>query len=271
MSIAIICPIGDLNRFGYWRVAQACLQSWHDVGDLFLIHSSRFDVPFGIRAEYIRDDSTLMQVKNGLEWFDHRLIAANANRGITEARRAGYDVAITICVNWYVEGRASRRIFEKCRQMVIREREFEYLYRRIQIGDHLFDSDRRVPAAINIEQVLGDSAVKVLVDHIQIDGQNYTTDRGGFAAHNDEAYIDCEFELTVDEMKEKLADVRNYEDILIKRRGIGWEYWEDYYKRHIGKLDMSSDVPGRVGRHIVEAHPAGSLGDWMLEQLAVTA
>lgn len=270
MSIAIICPIGDVSRFGYWRVAQACLHSWHDVGDLFLIHSSRSDLPFGIRAEYIRDDSTLMQQVDGAERFDHRLVAANANRGIAAARGAGYDVAITICVNWYIEGRAAHRIFEKCRQMVIRERDVDYLYRRIQIGDRLFDSDRRSACVINIDQVRGD-VVKVLVDQLQIGGQTYASDRGGFAAHNDEAYIDCEFELTVDEMREKMLDVRNYEDILAKRRGVDWAYWQEYFTRHIGKLKMSSDIPGRVGRRIVEAHPVGGMGDWLLEQTAVTA
>lgn len=270
MSIAIICPIGDVSRFGYWRVAQACLHSWHDVGNLILIHSSRTDLPFGIRAEYIRDDSTLMQIVDGKERFDHNLVAANANRGIAAARGAGYDVAITICVNWYVEGRAAHAIFEKCRQMTIRERDFDYLYRRVQIGNRLFDSDRRSPCAINIDKVRGD-VVKVLVDQIQIGAQHYTADRGGFAAHNDESYIDCEFELTIDEMREKMQDVRNYEDILPKRSGATWEYWCEYFTRHVSKLRQSSDVPGRVGRRIVEAHPVASMGDWLIEQQAVKA
>src|SRR5512136_2778047 len=104
MKIAIICPIGDLNRFGYWRTAQACLESWRAVGDLFLIHSSRTAIPFSIGvANYTRTEDTLMKIDQNGERFDHRLVASNANLGLSLARDAGYDVAITICVNWYVE------------------------------------------------------------------------------------------------------------------------------------------------------------------------
>ena len=109
MKLAVICPIGDLRRFGYWRVARPCLESWQAIGDLFLIQSSRAALPdhWRVRAQYLRDDRTVMRLGEGwVERFDCCLVAANAQHGLELARQSGYECALTICVNWYVEAEA---------------------------------------------------------------------------------------------------------------------------------------------------------------------
>lgn len=274
MKIAIICPIGDLNRFGYWRIAQTCLESWRAIGDLFLIHSSRSAMPFGIRANYICDDNTLMSV--GLddsgkwgEWFDHRLIAANVNRGIEIARSAGYDVAITICVNWYIEVAAGAAIVDKCRRMRHNQNGFDFLYRRIQIGSKLFDADLMSVVVFDLSAPK-QAMVKVLVDSAEISNTEIVAIRGRYGFKNNEAYIDCEHELTTAELQEKLADVRNYEDILPKRHGADWEFWQRYYQDRASKMILSSDAPGPIGQQIAERHPDGAFGDWLLEKMKTT-
>lgn len=263
VNIAVVCPIGDLNRFGYWRIAQVCLDSWQALGDLFLIHSSRADMPFSIEAEYIRNDETLMRQVDGVEWFDHRLVADNANVGIEAARAAGYDAAITICVNWYVERDAAQKIRAKCERMIENCNRFDFLYRRLQMGNQLFNSDLESIVLLNIGKVKQD-VVKVLVDYIEIDGIPIKRILGNFADYNAEAYIDCEFELTTDELKEKLSDVRNYAEILPKRRGVDWAYWEHYFRQRATQLHPSNDEPGAVGQRIAALHPAGAFSDWLL-------
>ncbi len=275
MKIAIICPIGDLHRFGYWRVASFCLESWKVIGDLFLIHSSRTVIPFDIKANYIRDDDTLMSVtvdpdgKWG-EWYDHRIVAANANRGIDTACAMGYDVAITICVNWYVERPAGIAIREKCEWLLSQHSDYDYLYRRIQIGPHLFEADMETIAVLNLHKVQPEPC-KVLVDTYEINGATVKGRRGDYAARNGEAYIDCEHELTTEELQEKLADIRNYEELVPKRRGVDWAYWQRYYRERAKRLVESFDQPGEVGRCIAALHPSGAFGDWLLEQAKVTA
>lgn len=268
MKIAIICPIGDLNRFGYWRIAQPCLESWRALGDLFLIHSSRTDLPFTIKAEYIRNDDTLMRLVDGAEWFDHRLVADNANVGIEAARAAGYDVAATICVNWYVEREAAQKIDEKCAYLLKEGNRFDFLYRRLHLDGHLFDSDMASIALLNIRKI-GRGVVQVLVDSIVIDDILIKRRRGEFPEYNSEGYIDCEFELTMTELKEKLGDIRNYAEILPKRSGVDWAYWEHYYRQHAGHLKLSSDKPGEVGRQLAALHPADSFSDWMLREAMI--
>lgn len=270
MKIAIICPIGDVQRFGYWRSAQPCLESWRALGDLFLIHSSRAALPFSISGEYIRDERTLMQIIDGREWFDHRLVASNANRGIALARAAGYDVAITICVNWYIEQAAARQIENNCLWMCYDKGGFCFLFRRIQIGAHLFDADLKSIALFNLHVARG-NIVKVLVDRADINGLEMTGVRGSYSALNDEAYIDCEHELTIDELKEKLSDVRNYAEILPKRSGVAWDYWERYYRERAQSMSLSGDAPGPIGQSIAALHPAGAFGDWLMSQMADTA
>lgn len=265
MKIAIICPIGDLNRFGYWRIAQPCLESWRVLGDLFLIHSSRTKIPFSIQAEYIRNDATLMRQVNGAEWFDHRLVADNANTGIEAARDAGYDVAATVCVNWYVEREAAQKITQKCAYMIESGNRFDFLYRRLQMGNQLFDTDRKSIALLNVGKI-GQDVVKVLVDSIEIDGILIERRRGKYSDCNAEAYIDCEFELTAGELKEKLADVRNYACILPKRAGADWDYWQRYYRHRAAQLNPSGDGLGDIGQRIAALHPADAFSDWMLHE-----
>lgn len=270
MNIAVICPIGDLNRFGYSRIAQPCLGSWRGLGDLYLIHSSRTATPFSIKANHIRYDKTLMKVVNGAEWFDHHLVASNANIGLEQARQAGYDMAITICVNWYVEEIARHEVYKQCCDMLEHRSPCGFLYRRIQIGPRLFDADRMSIAVFNLHYASGD-IVKVLVDEADIDGITITSARGHFDAMNDAAYVDCEYELTTAELQAKLADVRNYEDILPKRHGADWEYWQKYYQKRAAELTASPDAPGTIGQQISAAHPHGAFGDWLIEQMAATA
>lgn len=271
MKLAIICPIGNLNRFGYWRIAEPCLTSWLSLGDLFLIHSSRTNLPFKIAATIIRDSRTLMQIEDGHgERFDYHLVADNANLGIEAARQAGYDCALTICVNWYIEDKAGHAVIEKYQRMIREGRFFDFLFRRIQVGEYLFDSDRKSIVMFNLGKVK-DNVVKVLVDCAQFGSMPVTASRGDFSAWNGEAYIDCEFELTLDEMKEKLADVRNYEDILAKRHGADWSFWEQYYAQRAGQMRMSDDALGTIGRHIATLHQKDSLGNWVLNQMAAQA
>ena len=271
MKIAIICPVGDLRRFGYWRNAQACLESWQALGDLFLVHSSRADMPFSVWGSRIQDDDTLMQLRNNVEWFDHRLIAANANRGIAEAQRAGYDVGVTICVNWYIEADASKALAERASAMIRYGDAYKVMYRRLQMDDYLFDIDLESPAMLNLHIVKPD-VVKVLADWVEIDGAQVNRKRGDYPAIlNDSAYIDCEFEVTRAEFQEKMLDVRNYEDILPKRSGADWAFWEEYFARRARALRMSPDVIGKVGRKIALQHPLDSMSDFLLSKMAVSA
>lgn len=270
MKIAVVCPIGNLNRFGYWRNARLCLESWLAVGDLFLIESSRAVAPLAVPSRVIQEESTLMTLDNGAEIFDYRIIAANANRGMGEARALGYDVAVTICVNWYVEQEAARRIVEKCQRLPACGMIYDFLHRRLQMADRLFDSDLRSIAMFDLHQARG-SVVKVLADQAELNGISIFRQRDDYTIFNAESYIDTEFELTTDELQDKLIDVRNYEDILSKRHGVTWRYWLDYYQRRAAELTDSREALGDVGRRIVANHPAGAFSDWLLEQMTEAA
>jgi len=263
MKIAIICPIGDMNRFGYQRLARPCLKSWSAVGDLFLIHSSRADVPFKIKAEYIRDDQTLLPLVDGVEQFDHRVVANNANIGLRVARLAGYDAALTICVNWYVEAATAKSIIAKCQSMLERGMDYDYLFRRMQIKDQLFDSDVASIAAFNLTSDTPIS-VKVLADKVDVKGASKTRERGYFANEHGAAYIDTGLEVNDAEFADKMQDVRNYEDLLPKRHGVGFDYWLDYFKQRQGALRKSSDTIGAIGKQILALHQPDSFGDrWL--------
>lgn len=263
MKIAVICPIGDLNRFGYQRLARPCLKSWAQVGDLFLIHSSREPMPFKIKAEYIRDDQTLLPLVDGVERFDYRIVANNANIGLQVARLAGYDVGITICVNWYVEAEAARGIVAKCEALPTSGREYDFLYRRMQIKDQLFDSDL---ASIAVFSLTGEIviSVKVLADRVEINGASKTRERGDFTREHDAAYIDAGLEVTDAEFSDKMQDVRNYEDLLPKRHGVTFDYWLDYFQQRKNTMKKSGDKPGVVGEKILALHPFNAFGDRLL-------
>jgi hypothetical protein len=263
MKIAIVCPIGDLSRFGYQRVARACLKGWLAVGDLFLIHSSRAEMPFKIKATYIRDDRTLLKMVDGVERFDYRVVANNANIGLQAARLAGYDAAITICVNWYVEAIAARAIIAKCEVLPNICRDYDFLFRRMQIRDQLFDSDL---ASIAIFRISGFStfSVGVLADKVEVNGNNVLRERGEFCREHSAAYIDVGLEVTDAEFADKMQDVRNYEDLLPKRRGVGFDYWVDYFQQRKANMRPSVDGLGVIGKQILALHQAGSFGDRLL-------
>lgn len=266
MKIAIICPAGDVTRFGYQRTARICLESWRAVGDLFLVQSSRVDLPFEIDAVCLRDESTLMRLQaDQQERFDYARVAANANQGLQAARRAGYDIGVTICVNWYVEEVAAALIMQRCQIVLGGGGGFGFLFRRWQLGSVLLDADLKSPCLFNLRKLSGDP-VRVLVDEAVVNGMQISRQRGVFAPYNREAYIDTEFEITEKELKEKLIDVRNYEDLLPKRAGVDWSYWQDYYRQHLMNLKRSGDPLGEVGKRIAKAKPTKSVGEALLRE-----
>lgn len=269
MKLAIICPVGDLTRFGYWRIAPHCLESWQQLGELYLVHSSRIALPFHIAAHYIRDPHTLMLPSHDGEVFSHRLVAANTNLGLALARQAGCDCAITICVNWYVEEVAAEAIRAKCQRMLDQERGYEFLYRRWQFGAHLLEADLRSICVFSLQDTQS-NVVEVLVDRAVCNGAMVTSDRGEFSTSNAEAYVDCGLEVKTSEFRDKMADVRNYEDILPKRHGVSWPFWERYYRERASKMRVSVDVPQVFGQRIIAARPAATFSDWVLRAMGVS-
>lgn len=263
MKIAIICPIGDLNRFGYQRVAQICLESWRAIGDLFLIKSSRSSMPFAIDAIVINNPKTWMSIVGDQERFDHQLVAQNANRGLSCARSLGYEVAITICANWYVEAEAARRLVAKAQRLLDDEDSWRLIGRRMQIKDQLFDVDLCSIAMLNLSRVQ-DDPVKVLVDRVTVNGLDVVSLRGALKEMNAEAYIDAELELTDAEWFDKMADIRNYEDLLPKRHGVDFNYWVNYFNQRYANMQRAADAPGPIGQTIAALHQPDFFGErWL--------
>ena len=108
MKIAVVCPIGPLNRYGYEHVATDCIASMADFADhVFLMQSARDKAGVetvlranGGRVTLVSDERTWFDAKDGKEQFDALKVMANVDLGAELAE--GYDVAICLMVNWYV-------------------------------------------------------------------------------------------------------------------------------------------------------------------------
>ena len=233
-KIAVVCPVGHLDRHGYQHVCGECVDSMAAFADrVYLVQSTRNDT--GVdrlleaypNAVHISDERTWFARRpDGSEWFDAYKVLENANVGAAAARADGMDCVVCLFVNNYVPDFTAGALADKCQRLVKDRMKWDWLYRKDQLSDVLFRASVRLPFIVNLSA----PGLRFAADSLAVDSEIHVMERGDFGEMDGEAVIDVQLEITRGDLEDKMNFIRCYHDLVPKRRPFfDWEYWRKYY------------------------------------------
>jgi len=257
MKLAVIAPIGPLDRYGYQHNSLSSIEGMAALGDrVYLVQSTRNDA--GIRslleafknAVCISDERTWFGRVSGVEVFDIWRVVGNINIGIQQSRADGMDAAICLDLGGYVETTAIAPIRRACARMLDAGESFGWICRRDQLADKLFGVNGRAPHLYNLS-----AAVRAITDGIVVDGRALFVERGDYTnedkATTDAQYVDIGLECTVDDLEAKMNFLHCYSDLLPKRSPVfDWSYWRNYHTHKTRQKPLSDEKPGKRGQAV---------------------
>jgi hypothetical protein len=170
---------------------------------------------------------------SGMEWFDAYRVMENANVGLARAFWDGFDQCVLLMVNWYVPAEA----WPALRRPV--EAGWRWLYRKDQLGGQMFHASKRLPWIVDTA-----AGVRFSADGMEYLGEWHPWEAGDFSAHDGEAVVDLQLELSPQQLERKMNFMRCYHDLVPKRPAtFEWEYYRRYYAEKYGRKARSEERP----------------------------
>lgn len=242
-------------------------------GHVYLVQSVRDDAGAsdaiaGLgNVSVIKNESTLLPIVDCVERFDYRVVANNANIGLAAARGNFYSVALVFCVNWYIPEQSFDGLLGACNKVARMGKLWDWLYRADQVRDVFFDPSARMPMIINVG--INRASVKVVADSIIANGESVNFERGHYQHSIGEHIMDTQLELTIDDMREKLNDVRCYSDLSNKREEVfDWRHWRGYYVAKFASKKINWMLSGgKVGAKITAQSRQDFVGNAILSEV----
>lgn len=260
MKIAILCPVGPLDRYGYQYIHMPVVESFSAFATCVYLYSTtrnRANVNAVLarfsNVRYISNEATWYNLdSSGTEVFTLDKIRSNNDLLVQQARQDGMDCSITISINMYIPERARDPLRKACQDMLKVGQPYGWIYRRYQLGDRLFHADSRLPNMFNLHTEhpchlgsdwtdAGDDSKRVMIES------------GEFRLKNHMAIVDCPLEMTIRDLEEKMNFVQCYSHL---RPGVSSHFnWNEYYPYFIRKFSdkiISSDPLGKTGQEITQ-------------------
>lgn len=244
MKLAVVCPIGRLDRYGYQHVADTCMQTHRRVSvDRFYMSTSRANAPDAEKG-IVSDERTWFDLdEEGHERFDIGRLEMAANLGYRMARDAGFDVAVGLHVNNLVTRIGADWLYWEARRIHRGKEFFAYTYRCDQLADRAFGATVRRPRIINLH---ADPLPEVGPDVLTMDGEVVAKmERGDWPNMDNLATWDIQLEMTLPDLEDKLNFQRCYSDLVPKRKPtFEWGYWRRYYAtKYRQKRRIEAEAP----------------------------
>lgn len=261
MKIAIYCPLGPLDRFGYQYNHKVTVESFCTLADrVYLVSTTRSSYGFenlqkiSEKIVLISNEQTWFQANDqGEEIFDAwKPCGPNANIAVSRARVEGMDCILNMHINQYIPVLALDKIKQDCDEMLRDSHAYSWLYRRYQLVDRLFHADIRLPWILNLKLP---AAFEFGIDSIKDEntGEYIPMEAGDFRDRDDSAVVDAGLELTVDDLVNVRKFTRNYIEL---RPYVTATYkWEEYHSYYVEKFTtklLSSDLLDEVGQRLLQ-------------------
>jgi len=255
VKLAVICPLGPLDRFGYQHTWKPCLESFRAFADKVYCVASEPDVQMP-DVEMISGPETWFE-----DGFDVHQIVFNMNLGLDRAMADGMDVAACQDVNCYVPNGEAFRGY--CESLLERERPYGWVYRKDQLGPVMFHVNGRRPRIFNLSY-----RWRVGMDCIKKNGKTVHYEIDEFPEKEAVAYVDCGLEMTLPDLEAKMNYIRCYHDLVPKRKPVfDWGYWKPYYLAKFGKKRVAGRISNSYGKTIADVGNANFVSWELLEGL----
>ncbi len=272
MRIAVLCPIGPLDHFGYQYNYMITVRSYAEFADRVYMYSSsrnRANVDRILAAfpnvTYISDERTWFS----LDEYDHEIFRVtdferNNDIALARAKADGMDCAVHIHVNQYIEHKNGQALKKIIKSMLEKRHLFEWVYRRYQLANKLFDADVRHPWLLNLT-IDNPFFIRADAIHHKDGNERYCMELGNFDKQNSIAIIDAGMEMTLQD----LADVRDFTRGYVEKNPdanpqFDWSVYKPYYVNKFNKKNMSNDLPDIVGQEIARENRSDFLSNLFL-------
>ncbi len=273
MKLAVVCPIGPLDRFGYQYTYSVALESFSLFADaIYLVCSTRSSgnvEDIGQRFPkviLVSNDQTWYALDEaGQEVFDIYQWDRNLAIGMNYAHHEAMDAAVVLPINSYVPESSIQLIHAKIERMIQEDRPYEWVYRRFQLGSKLFVPDAGVPNIINLQLPY---PYRVRYDWTESpDGKKipilYDQSHPDTAR---EAFVDCGMEMTIDDMRDKFNFTKSYRQINpnAPQQFDFQAHIKDYYLPKFLNKTITEDPLDRFGRMIARAGEPEFVSNYIL-------
>lgn len=261
MKIAIYCPVGPLDQFGYQYNHKVTVESFCALADkVYLVSTSRS--AYGL-ADLSKLSEKIILLSNEETWFGlddkgsevfdaWKPCGPNANIATVQARAAGMDCIIVMHINQYIPLQAVPEIKKVCAEMLAGSQPYAWLYRRYQLADRLFHTDVRMPWILNLRlQPTYEFGIDSIKD--ENSGSYVPMESGDFRLKNRVATVDAGLELQVEDLVAVRKFTRNYMELRPDATDTyRWDEYKFFYTEKFKVKSMSEDMLDEFGKRIYQ-------------------
>ena len=231
-------------------------------------NSKHCDPDFFLNQEkvtLISEPETWFKESGGQTVFSFAKIVENLNRGLAHLKERNFDVVMSVHINQYVPQSSREGLLNLCQDMTAQGKLFEWIYKKYQLVDIIFNADTRVPWILNLTI---ENPYLFYTDSI-IDPKTKNSvkiESGDFSKYNKCSVMDIFGELTIDDQREKYEltvhelnrlrlewniDPAQHDKQIFNRRKF-----MDYYQHKMNKKTISKEPLDEFGKSIVtRSHP----------------
>jgi hypothetical protein len=277
LKLAVIIPVGYVDRHGYQRNLYECVASAASFADHVYLAESLRDAP-GLAAlaayksniSIVESDAArFARDSENNDIYDYARVVDLLNVALDTARSDGYNVAIQMACNWYITTKTQRLLRLEVRDLLDRGEPWAWLYWRYQLAGQMFHCGDRAPWVVNLQQGWRFALQDKLVS---LDGTQFAPEyeRGEWRERDGHAIIDTPLELTRDELRDKFNRIKCYQGLVPKRNPVfDWDYWGPYYVRRFGAKQRDDRAPVEAGRIIAQRSQADFVSQIVLRGMGL--
>ena len=257
MKIGIYTPIGDLTKYGYqyyYKIVLNNLQKFSD--EVLLISTTRSnkvgdfkDFP---KITFISNKNTWFETLDNKEVFSFDRQCQNQVTAFNYFKNNNFDAYFIVHINQYIPESSFLGLRKICKEMIKKKKPFEWLYKKNQLKNIIFNAHCRLPWILNLKiknpyRITPDSLTN------QKNGKVFKIQSGNFKKFNNIAIVDPIGEFTFNDLEQKhnfiiheLSKLNNQADLIFKR--------ENYLKFAIEKLKskiISKEELSTTGKKIL--------------------
>jgi hypothetical protein len=274
MKIGIILPIFSIDSLGYQYNAKLTIENLASFSDRLYIKSNGILTPelkklnIFSNISIIANKETQSFDENGNITFDLKKNKEANFYVLNKMRKEGMDIAIMVHINQYIPNNSKKNIQNICAKLLKSNKKYAWLYKRYQIANKLTYPDTRLPWIINLHH----QDLSIAPDSLSEKNKIIASIQSGyFKQFQNISIIDYQFELNIQDQKEKVNFTKNYSDVNAEKGIIVKPYFSEkeylqFYQKKMDKKILTNDSLDQTGEKIYKNNQKDFLSNYLLSK-----